>query len=58
MSVDVRPAGARSCAEIASCARAWPPAYTDGSPGYSGVPGGNGNGIKAVGGTFSLVVNP
>lgn len=88
-----------SCAEISSCARAWPPAYTDGSPGYTGVPAssvgvtslssglsqitwngqplylfsnealvpspdgggapaGNGNGIKAFGGTFSLVVNP
>ena len=88
-----------SCAEISSCARAWPPAYTDGSPGYAGVPAssvgvtslssglsqitwngqplylfsnealvpspngggapaGNGNGIKAFGGTFSLVVNP
>ena len=87
------------CADIASCARAWPPAYTSGSPGYSGVSGGsigvtslssglsqitwnghplylfafealmpspsgggaavgNGNGIKAFGGTFSLVVNP
>ena len=80
-------------------ARAWPPAYTNGSPGYSGVPAsgvgvtglpsglsqitwnghplhlfsnealaptpnggatpvGNGNGIKAFGGTFSLVFNP
>jgi predicted lipoprotein with Yx(FWY)xxD motif len=89
----------RTCAENSACARAWPPAYTDGSPGYSGVPGsgvgtfglpsglsqitwnghplylfskealaptsnggaapvGNGNGIKAFGGTFSLVVNP
>jgi predicted lipoprotein with Yx(FWY)xxD motif len=88
-----------SCTAISACARAWPPLYTDGSPGYSGVPGsgvgvtslpsglsqitwnghplylfsnealapasnggaapvGNGNGIKAFGGTFSLVVNP
>ena len=88
-----------TCAEIAACARAWPPAYTNGSPGYAGVPAsgvgvvglpaglsqitwngrplylfsheelaplpngggapvGNGNGIKAFGGTFSLVVNP
>ena len=88
-----------SCAGIAACARAWPVAYTNGSPGYSGVPGagvgvtslpgglsqitwnghplylfsnealaptsnggaapvGNGNGIKAFGGRFSLVVNP
>ena len=88
-----------SCAEISPCARAWPPAYTNGSPGYTGVPGssvgvtslssglsqitwnghplylfsnealaptsnggaaavGNGHGIKAFGGTFSLVVNP
>ena len=87
------------CAEIAACARAWPVAYTSGSPGYSGVQGssvgvtslssglsqitwngqplylfsnealaptsnggavpvGNGNGIKAFGGTFSLVLNP
>jgi len=88
-----------TCAEITACARAWPPAYTNGTPGYSGVPGagigvtglpsglsqmtwngrplylfsnealaptsnggavpvGNGNGIRAFGGTFSLVVNP
>jgi predicted lipoprotein with Yx(FWY)xxD motif len=88
-----------TCAEIAACARAWPPAYTNGSPGSAGVPAsgvgvvglpaglsqitwngrplylfsheelaplpngggapvGNGNGIKAFGGTFSLVVNP
>jgi predicted lipoprotein with Yx(FWY)xxD motif len=88
-----------TCAEIAACARAWPPAYTNGSPGYAGVPAsgvgvvglpaglsqitwngrplylfsheelmplpngggapvGNGNGLKAFGGTFSLVVNP
>jgi predicted lipoprotein with Yx(FWY)xxD motif len=88
-----------TCAEITACARAWPPLYTDGSPGYSGVPAagigvvglpagpgqitwngrplylfafealaptsngggapaGNGNGVKAFGGTFSLVVNP
>jgi predicted lipoprotein with Yx(FWY)xxD motif len=88
-----------SCAWNSACARAWPPAYTDGSPGYSGVPAsgvgvtslpgglsqitwnghplylfsheelipspngggapaGNGNGIHAFGGTFSLVVNP
>jgi len=88
-----------SCTAISACARAWPPLYTNGSPGYSGVPGsgvgvtslpsglrqttwngrplylfsnealaptsnggaapvGNGNGIKAFGGTFSLVVNP
>jgi hypothetical protein len=80
-------------------APAWPPAYTNGSPGYRDVPGGgigtvgvpgglsqitwnghplylftsealaptpnggaapvgNGNGIKACGSTFSLVVNP
>ena len=92
-------AGISTCAEIAACARAWPVAYTNGSPGYSGVPGsgvgvtglpgglrqitwnghplylfsnealaptsnggaapvGNGNGIRAFGGTFSLVVNP
>jgi predicted lipoprotein with Yx(FWY)xxD motif len=89
----------QTCAEQSACARAWPPAYTNGSPGYSGVPAsgigvaglpsglsqitwnghplylfafealapasnggaapvGNGNGIKAFGGTFSLVVNP
>jgi predicted lipoprotein with Yx(FWY)xxD motif len=89
----------RTCAEISACARTWPPLYTNGFPGYSGVPGGaigvvglfagpdqvtwnghplylfsnealaptsnggavpvgNGNGIKAFGGTFSLVVNP
>ncbi len=88
-----------TCAENSACARAWPPAYTNGSPGYSGVPAtgvgvaglpsglsqitwdghplylfshealaptsnggaapvGNGNGIKAFGGTFSLVTNP
>ncbi len=88
-----------SCTAISACARAWPPLYTNGFPGYSGVPGaaigvvglpvgpdqitwngrplylfsnealaptsnggaapvGNGNGIKAFGGTFSLVVNP
>ena len=88
-----------TCAEISACARAWPPALTSGSPGYSGVPAssigvaglpsglsqitwnghplylfsneaiaptsngggapvGNGNGIKAFGGTFSLVFNP
>ena len=88
-----------NCAQNAACARAWPVAYTSGSPGYSGVPAagigvtvlssglsqvtwnghplylfshealaptsnggaapvGNGNGIKAFGGTFSLVVNP
>ena len=88
-----------SCAGIAACARAWPPALTNGSPGIFGVPAsgvgvtglptglsqitwnghplylfsnealapapngggvaaGNGNGIKAFGGTFSLVVNP
>jgi predicted lipoprotein with Yx(FWY)xxD motif len=87
-----------TCAQIPACARAWPPAYTNGFPGYSGVsasgvgvaglpsglsqitwnghplylfafeqiapgpngiaPAGNGNGIKAFGGTFSLVVNP
>ena len=88
-----------TCAEITACARAWPPALTNGSPGYSGVPAsgvgsvglpsglsqitwnghplylfafeglvptsngggaplGNGNGVKAFGGTFSLVVNP
>jgi predicted lipoprotein with Yx(FWY)xxD motif len=88
-----------TCAEIAACPRAWPPMFTNGSPGYSGVPAvgigvvglsagpdqvswnghplylfsnealapasngggvaaGNGNGIKAFGGTFSLVVNP
>jgi predicted lipoprotein with Yx(FWY)xxD motif len=85
-----------SCAGIAACARAWPPALTNGSPGIFGVPAsgvgvtglptglsqitwnghplylfafealaltpnggagpvGNGNGIKAFGGTFSLV---
>jgi predicted lipoprotein with Yx(FWY)xxD motif len=88
-----------SCTAISACARVWPPLYTNGSPGYSGVPGsgvgvtslpsglsqttwngrplylfsnealaptsnggavpvGNGNGIKAFGGTFSLVVSP
>jgi predicted lipoprotein with Yx(FWY)xxD motif len=88
-----------TCAENTACARAWPPAYTNGTPGYSGVPAsgvgtvglpgglsqitwnghplylfsneaiglapngaaapvGNGNGIHAFGGTFSLVVNP
>jgi predicted lipoprotein with Yx(FWY)xxD motif len=88
-----------TCTALSACARAWPPAYTNGSPGYSGVPAsgigtvavpngltqitwnsrplylfsnealtptpnggatpvGNGNGIKAFGGTFSLVVNP
>jgi predicted lipoprotein with Yx(FWY)xxD motif len=88
-----------TCADNAACARAWPPAYTNGSPGSSGVPAsdvgvtsvsgglsqitwnghplylfsneqaaptatggaapvGNGNGIHAFGGTFSLVVNP
>jgi predicted lipoprotein with Yx(FWY)xxD motif len=88
-----------SCAWNSACARAWPPAYTSGSPGYTGVPAsgvgvtslpgglsqitwnghplylfsheeliptsngggtaaGNGNGIHAFGGTFSLVVNP
>ena len=88
-----------TCAEITGCARAWPPMFTNGSPGYSGVPAagisvvglpvgpdqvtwnghplylfsnealapapngggvaaGNGNGIKAFGGTFSLVINP
>jgi predicted lipoprotein with Yx(FWY)xxD motif len=88
-----------TCAENPACARAWPVAYTSGSPGYSGVPAsgvgvtslpgglsqitwnghplylfsneqpaptpngsfapvGNGNGIHAFGGTFSLVVNP
>ena len=88
-----------TCAENSACARAWPPVFTNGSPGYSGVPAsgigvvglpagldqvtwngrplylfsnealaltsnggaapvGNGNGIKAFGGTFSLVVNP
>jgi predicted lipoprotein with Yx(FWY)xxD motif len=97
-SGDLRQYGT-GCAENAACARAWPVAYTDGSPGYSGVPAsgvgvtslpgglsqitwnghplylfsnealaptsnggaapvGNGNGIKAFGGTFSLVVNP
>jgi predicted lipoprotein with Yx(FWY)xxD motif len=86
-------------AQIASCARAWPPAYTNGSPGYTGVPAssvgvtslsggvgqitwnghplylfsneglaptanggaapaGSDDGIKAFGGTFSLVTNP
>jgi predicted lipoprotein with Yx(FWY)xxD motif len=91
--------GDLTCAGNSACARAWPPAYTNGSPGYSGVPAsgvgtvglpsgvsqitwnghplylfsheaiapapggglapvGNGNGIKAFGGTFSLVVNP
>jgi predicted lipoprotein with Yx(FWY)xxD motif len=29
------------CAGNSACARAWPPAYTNGSPGYSGVPGGD-----------------
>jgi predicted lipoprotein with Yx(FWY)xxD motif len=84
-----------SCAGISACARAWPPALSNGSPGNNGVPAsgigvtglgqitwnghplylfafealaptsnggaapaGNGNGIKAFGGTFSLVVNP
>ncbi|HUB22864.1 MAG TPA: hypothetical protein VMA97_10720 [Streptosporangiaceae bacterium] len=88
-----------TCAQNPACARAWPPAYTNGSPGSSGVPAGavgttglpgglsqitwnghplylfsneqaaptsnggavpvgNGNGIHAFGGTFSLVVNP
>ena len=88
-----------TCAQNAACARAWPPAYTNGTPGNSGVPAGaigttglpgglsqitwnghplylfsneqaaptssggaapvgNGNGIHAFGGTFSLVVNP
>ena len=88
-----------TCAENATCARAWPPMLTSGSPGYAGVPGsgisvvglpsgpdqvtwdghplylfafeglaptpnggaapvGNGNGVNAFGGTFSLVVNP
>jgi predicted lipoprotein with Yx(FWY)xxD motif len=88
-----------TCTALSACARAWPPAYTNGSPGSSGVPAsgigtvavpngltqitwndrplylfsnealaptsnggaapvGNGNGIKAFGGTFSLVVNP
>jgi predicted lipoprotein with Yx(FWY)xxD motif len=88
-----------TCTALSACARAWPRAYTNGSPGYSGVPAsgigtvagpngltqitwnsrplylfsnealapmpnggaapaGNGNGIKAFGGTFSLVVNP
>ena len=88
-----------TCAESSACARAWPPLYTDGSPGYSGVPAagigvtgvsgglsqitwnghplylfsnealaptsngggaaaGNGNVIRAFGGTFSLGVNP
>ena len=91
-------ASATGCAANAACARAWPPAYTSGSPGYSGVPAagvgttslpglsqitwnghplylfafeglvptpngggaalGTGDGIKAFGGTFSLVVNP
>jgi predicted lipoprotein with Yx(FWY)xxD motif len=97
-SGDLGPHGT-TCAESSACARAWPPLYTDGSSGYSGVPAvgvsvvglpvgpdqvtwngrplylfsnealaptsnggavpvGNGNGIKAFGGTFSLVVNP
>jgi predicted lipoprotein with Yx(FWY)xxD motif len=88
-----------SCSAGATCARAWPPVLTDGSPGLIGVPPygierlgigggltqvtwygrplylfsneqitllpdgkgaakGNGNGIHAFGGTFSLVVNP
>jgi predicted lipoprotein with Yx(FWY)xxD motif len=88
-----------SCAANVTCARAWPPAYTNGTPGASGVsassigsvgvpgglsqitwnghplylfsnegfaptsnggasPVGSGNGIKAFGGTFSLVMNP
>lgn len=88
-----------TCAGNSACARAWPPAYTNGTPGNSGVPAGsigttglprglsqitwngrplylfsnealmptsngggvaagNGNGIHAFGGTFSLVVNP
>ena len=91
--------GDLACADNSACARAWPVAYTDGSPGFSGVPAsgvgtvglpgglsqitwnghplylfsneaiapnasggvgpvGSGNGIKAFGGTFSLVVNP
>lgn len=35
-----------TCAEISACARAWPPLYTNGFPGYSGVPGA---GIGVVG---------
>src|SRR6204780_1630493 len=35
-----------TCAEIAACARAWPPAYTNGSPGYAGVPA---SGVGVVG---------
>ena len=27
-----------TCTAISACARAWPPVYTSGSPGYSGVP--------------------
>lgn len=90
-----QPYGGASCSASASCARAWPPALTQGSPGYTGVPAsgvgeiglpggvsqatwyghplytfgseqialiggkpsplGNGNGVRAFGGTFSLV---
>jgi predicted lipoprotein with Yx(FWY)xxD motif len=91
--------GGVTCAENPACARAWPVAYTNGSPGSAGVsasgvgtaglpgglsqitwngqplylfsneavapnasggvgPVGSGNGIKAFGGTFNLVVSP
>ena len=32
--------------------------FSDEQPNGTGAPTGNGNGIKAFGGTFSLVVNP